>query len=157
SAGEMTSYGGQTTAPRSTRVVSKRSPRNGLTSAMSQMPSTRSPAGAEPPPPPPGRRRRTVRLAARPRAGRGVYQGGGPGKPPEDEDWGTIARIYDLEHPACRGPELAFWDDLATAAAGNGGASGGVLELAAGTGRIAVALARKGHLVTGLELSAGML
>jgi SAM-dependent methyltransferase len=95
-----------------------------------------------------------VRLARRPageggraRAGRRVYQS----PIPEEEDWGTVARIYDLEHPACRGAELRFWDDLAIAAGGD------VLELAAGSGRIAVALARKGHRVTGLELSAGML
>jgi SAM-dependent methyltransferase len=95
-----------------------------------------------------------VRLARRPAgeggrapAGRRVYQS----PIPTEEDWGTVARIYDLEHPACRGAELRFWDDLAAAAGGD------VLELAAGSGRIGVALARKGHRVTGLELSAGML
>jgi len=67
------------------------------------------------------------------------------------DDWGAVARIYDLEHPACRGLELAFWNQEARAAGGR------VLELASGSGRIALALARKGHDVTGLELSAGML
>jgi SAM-dependent methyltransferase len=67
------------------------------------------------------------------------------------EDWGTIARLYDLERPACRGPELAFWHRLASECGGE------VLELAAGSGRVAIALARKGHRVTGLELAAGML
>lgn len=67
------------------------------------------------------------------------------------DDWGAIARIYDLEHPACRGAELRFWHELATETGKT------VLELAAGSGRVAQALARKGHRVTGLELSAGML
>ena len=67
------------------------------------------------------------------------------------DDWGAIARIYDLEHPACRGAELAFWHRLAAA---GGGAT---LELASGSGRVAIALARKGHHVTGLELSERML
>jgi SAM-dependent methyltransferase len=62
-----------------------------------------------------------------------------------------VARIYDLEHPAVRGAELRFWDEQARQTGGP------VLELAAGSGRIAIALARKGHHVTGLELSAGML
>jgi SAM-dependent methyltransferase len=92
-------------------------------------------------------RQRTVRLARRPRVGRGVYQS----PPPGDEDWGTIARLYDLEHPACRGAELSFWHQTAAAAGGD------VLELAAGSGRVAIALARKGHRVTGLELAPGML
>jgi SAM-dependent methyltransferase len=67
------------------------------------------------------------------------------------DTWGPIARIYDLEHPAVRGAELRFWHELAQAAGGP------VLELAAGSGRIALALAKKGHTVTGLELSEGML
>jgi SAM-dependent methyltransferase len=70
---------------------------------------------------------------------------------PVSDDWGLIARIYDLEQPSCRGPELAFWCEAAAAARGD------VLELAAGSGRVAIALARKGFHVTGLELSAGML
>ena len=88
-------------------------------------------------------RRQMVRLARR-ASGR-VYQ------PPAGDDWGTIARIYDLEHPACRGAELAFWSRQAQEAGGD------VLELAAGSGRVAIALARKGCRVTGLELSEGML
>ena len=67
------------------------------------------------------------------------------------DDWGSIARMYDLEHPAVRGAELRFWNDQAKLTAGQ------VLELAAGSGRIGIALARKGHAVTGLELSEGML
>jgi SAM-dependent methyltransferase len=67
------------------------------------------------------------------------------------QDWGDVARIYDLEHPACRGPELRFWHHAAQ------GFGGPILELAAGSGRVSIALAQKGHDVTGLELSAGML
>jgi SAM-dependent methyltransferase len=74
-----------------------------------------------------------------------------PVRSPSDDDWGAIARIYDLEHPAARGAELRFWDQQARETGGP------VLELAAGTGRIAIALARKGRQVTGLELSEGML
>jgi ubiquinone/menaquinone biosynthesis C-methylase UbiE len=68
-------------------------------------------------------------------------------------DWGTVARIYDLEHPAARGDELRFWDEQARETS----AAGPVLELATGSGRIAIGLARKGHDVTGLELSNGMI
>ncbi len=93
--------------------------------------------------------RRTVRLARRSPGGR-VYQQT-PLDPPQD--WGAIARIYDLEHPAARGAELRFWDEQAKVTQ----EAGAVLELAAGSGRIAIALARKGHRVTGLELSEGML
>ena len=70
---------------------------------------------------------------------------------PPGEDWGSIARIYDLEHPTARGAELRFWDEEARARGGP------VLELAAGSGRVAIGLARKGHDVTGLELSPGMI
>jgi ubiquinone/menaquinone biosynthesis C-methylase UbiE len=62
-----------------------------------------------------------------------------------------VAQIYDLEHPACRGAERAFWRAEAAATGGE------VLELAAGTGRVAITLARAGAHVTGLELSEGML
>jgi SAM-dependent methyltransferase len=119
----MTSNGGQSTAPTSTRRGSKRKPRNGRTSA--------------------------IRLR--------VYRPPDAKKPPPEAetsgvtDWGSIARIYDLEHPAARGPELRFWDELIKAHGGT------ALELAAGSGRVAIGLARKGHQVTGLELSEGML
>jgi SAM-dependent methyltransferase len=106
------------------------------------------------------RRQRTVRLARRPpgggsrtRAGQRVYQS----PVPPEEDWGPVARLYDLEHPSCRGAELAFWHHLAGAWGPAGSEGSASLELAAGSGRIAVALARKGHRVTGLELSAAML
>jgi SAM-dependent methyltransferase len=89
------------------------------------------------------RSRRTVRLAKRPANGDQVYQ--------RSDDWGAIARIYDLEHPACRGAELRFWREMVAQTGGT------ALELATGSGRIALALASKGHRVTGLELSQGML
>ena len=120
----MTSNGGQRAAPTSTRRGSKRKPRNGRTSAI-RLRVYRPPARRTPP----------------------------PTEPPEPptSDWGAIARIYDLEHPAARGAELRFWDELLKEHGGT------ALELAAGSGRIAVGLARKGHEVTGLELSEGML
>lgn len=70
------------------------------------------------------------------------------------EDWGAIASLYDIEHPACRGDEARFWHDRATEARAT--VDGPILELASGSGRVCLALARKGHLVTGLELSSIM-
>ncbi|MEN9614667.1 MAG: hypothetical protein RL022_89, partial [Chloroflexota bacterium] len=70
------------------------------------------------------------------------------------EDWGAIASLYDIEHPACRGDEARFWHDRATEARAT--VEGPILELASGSGRVCLALARKGHLVTGLELSSIM-
>src|SRR5688572_7089362 len=116
----MTSNGGQSAAPTSTRRGSKHKPRNGRTSAIRlrvYRPSSRSPKAEA---------------------------------PSELTDWGSIARIYDLEHPAARGAELRFWHELI------GEHGGSALELAAGSGRIAIGLARKGHRITGLELSEGM-
>ncbi len=52
-----------------------------------------------------------------------------------------------------RGGELRFWDEQARETR----AAGPALELAAGSGRIAIALARKGNDVVGLELSPGMI
>jgi len=94
---------------------------------------------------------RTVRMRRRPAAsGRArVYQH--DRREDRQDDWGAIARIYDLEHPAVRGAELRFWNEQTTLTGGS------VLELASGSGRISIALARKGHAVTGLELSEGML
>lgn len=104
-----------------------------------------------------------MRLAKRPGATRAAPTAGRAGdaevyqSPPEpssrrvQDDWGAIARLYDLEHPACRGAELAFWQRQALINGGN------VLELASGSGRIAIPLARRGCRVTGLELSDGML
>ena len=61
------------------------------------------------------------------------------------------ARVYDLEYPDCTGDELEFL------AASAGPAPSRILELATGTGRVALALARLGHHVTGLDISEGML
>ncbi len=61
------------------------------------------------------------------------------------------ARVYDLEYPDCTGDELAFWS---TTAADVGSR---LLELGCGSGRVAVALARLGFDVTGLDTSGEML
>ena len=61
------------------------------------------------------------------------------------------ARVYDFEYPDCTGDELEFL------AASAGPAPSRILELATGTGRVALALARLGHDVTGLDISDGML
>jgi SAM-dependent methyltransferase len=71
------------------------------------------------------------------------------------EDWGEVAALYDIEQTSCRGDEARFWHDEAVAA----GASSEhpVVELAAGSGRVAIAVARKGHHVIGVELSGRMI
>ncbi len=61
------------------------------------------------------------------------------------------ARVYDLEYPECTGDELAFLAAIA------GREPSRILELATGTGRVALALAGLGHTVTGLDISEGML
>lgn len=61
------------------------------------------------------------------------------------------ARVYDFEYPDCVGDELEFL------AASAGPAPSRILELATGTGRVALALAGLGHEVTGLDISEGML
>src|SRR5687768_15620042 len=113
----MTSNGGQRTALASTRRVLKRSPRNGRTSAI---------------------RLRVYRPSAT-KTARARTTSAQDETPEAQTDWGTIARIYDLEHPAARGAELRFWDEQAHEAGGP------VMELAAGSGRVAIGLARKGH------------
>ena len=57
--------------------------------------------------------------------------------------------VYDLMFPA--GPAEAFYRRLAARA------GGAVLELACGTGRYAIPIARDGHAVVGLDSSAAML
>jgi ubiquinone/menaquinone biosynthesis C-methylase UbiE len=71
------------------------------------------------------------------------------------EDWGEVAALYDIEQPSCRGDEARFWHDEAVAS----GASNDrpVVELAAGSGRVAIAVARKGHSVIGVDLSERMI
>ncbi len=68
-----------------------------------------------------------------------------------DTGYDAAARVYDLEYPDCTGAELEFLASVA------GSESARVLELATGTGRVAFALARLGHQVTGLDISEGML
>jgi ubiquinone/menaquinone biosynthesis C-methylase UbiE len=63
------------------------------------------------------------------------------------------ARIYDSVVPDWPG-EIAFYEGLVAAAAAEGGA---VLEVACGTGRVALRLARPGVRVVGLDRSAAML
>jgi len=63
----------------------------------------------------------------------------------------SIPDLYDFEYPECSGPELDFWDLMVTQAGGP------ALELAVGTGRIAIPLARLGHEVWGLDTSEPML
>ncbi len=62
-----------------------------------------------------------------------------------------VPDLYDFEYPECAGPELDFWDLLASQS------EGPVLELAVGTGRIALPLARLGHEVWGIDTSEPML
>ncbi len=61
-----------------------------------------------------------------------------------------IARFYDLTHASLTA-DLPFILQLASQA------DGPVLELGCGSGRLLLPLARAGHNVTGLDLSAGML
>ena len=63
----------------------------------------------------------------------------------------SIPDLYDFEYPECDGPELDFWDLMVTQAGGP------ALELAVGTGRIAIPLARLGHEIWGLDTSEPML
>lgn len=62
-----------------------------------------------------------------------------------------IPDLYDFEYPECAGPELDFWDLLANQS------EGPLLELAVGTGRIGLPLARLGHEVWGIDTSEPML
>ena len=63
----------------------------------------------------------------------------------------SIPDLYDFEYPECVSPELDFWDLMVTQAGGP------ALELAVGTGRIAIPLARLGHEIWGLDTSEPML
>jgi ubiquinone/menaquinone biosynthesis C-methylase UbiE len=68
-----------------------------------------------------------------------------------EEPW--LAEIYDTAYQGPGKPQedLAFWRDLA------GESEGPLLELACGTGRLAIPLAREGFQVTGLDISPAML
>jgi ubiquinone/menaquinone biosynthesis C-methylase UbiE len=65
-------------------------------------------------------------------------------------EYDDFARFYDLEYHR-------FTDDLDFYAHLAGGAGSPVLELACGTGRVLLHLARIGHTVTGLDISLPML
>ena len=59
--------------------------------------------------------------------------------------------LYDFEYPTCDGAELDFWDGILREYGGPG------LELAVGTGRVAIPLASRGHTVFGIDVSQPML
>jgi SAM-dependent methyltransferase len=65
-------------------------------------------------------------------------------------EFDSIAPFYDLFYEG-RDDDLQMYGDFAM------GASGPVLELGCGTGRVLVPLANEGHQITGLELSPAML
>ena len=69
---------------------------------------------------------------------------------PEQRDYDAFARFYDIFYEQ-RDDDLAMYRDLAR------GASGPILELGCGTGRVLVPLALEGHQVTGLDFSTAML
>jgi len=70
----------------------------------------------------------------------------------------TTAWLYDIEHgnnaPL---PDAPFYHEYATTQCGENGEKGEILELGCGTGRVALALAKGGFRVTGLDLSHQML
>ena len=59
--------------------------------------------------------------------------------------------IYDFEYPQCVEDELDFWDGILREYGGPG------LELAVGTGRVAIPLVGRGHTVYGIDISQPML
>lgn len=69
-----------------------------------------------------------------------------------------VPRLYDLMSPMLveGDPELAWWRAVARES-GAAGADGALLELGAGTGRVAIPLARGGLRVTALDASPTML
>lgn len=73
-----------------------------------------------------------------------------PLETPVDDPYQAIADLYDLEHDA-------FTDDLDFYRALADRTGGPILEVGCGTGRVAVALARAGHTVIGIDPSAAMI
>lgn len=67
-----------------------------------------------------------------------------------DDPYARIANWYDVEHDEID-DDVQFYRDLAA------GAGPSVLEIGCGTGRVAVALARAGRIVTGVDTSPAML
>ncbi len=68
-----------------------------------------------------------------------------------DKTYDRLPALYDFEYPACSGPELDFWDGILQRYGGP------ALELAVGTGRVALPLASMGHTVWGIDISEPML
>jgi len=77
---------------------------------------------------------------------------GAPATPEEDA---RAAAYYDLQYGF--GPDDPPWADVDWFRSVVSGGSGPILELGCGSGRIAVALARDGHTVVGLDRSPAML
>ena len=77
---------------------------------------------------------------------------GAPATPEDDARW---AAYYDLQYGF--GPDDPPWVDVDWFRSIASGGSGPILELGCGSGRIAVALARDGHTVVGLDRSRAML
>jgi len=71
----------------------------------------------------------------------------------------NTAWIYDIEHGGNRAPmpDVPFYREYAAKQCGESGEKGEILELGCGTGRVALALAKEGFRVTGLDLSSQML
>ena len=70
----------------------------------------------------------------------------------------STAWIYDIEHsknPPM--PDTPFYREYAGKQCGEDGEKGEILELGCGTGRVALALAKDGFRITGLDLSSQML
>ena len=68
-----------------------------------------------------------------------------------DKTYDRLPALYDFEYPACSGDELDFWDGIIRRYGGP------ALELAVGTGRVALPLASLGHTVWGIDVSEPML
>jgi len=67
-----------------------------------------------------------------------------------DDPYAPIAQIYDFSYAGFT-DDIDFYDNLAQAAGGP------LLELGAGSGRVAIPLAERGHDVTGIDSSPSML
>src|SRR5262245_34449892 len=99
-----------------------------------------------------GKGREAARGGAAPQAKR-PEQGGGPAQQQEGwEGWDQYAAFYDWENAQTLDRrDVKFWQDMARRA------SGPVLELGCGTGRVAIPVARTGVHVVGVDRSEDML
>ncbi|MGH2511955.1 MAG: class I SAM-dependent methyltransferase [Candidatus Limnocylindrales bacterium] len=84
-------------------------------------------------------------------AGSGSGPDRGPGRGPAETRAAALARLYDLDLAEDPGDDIELYLALAERTGGP------ILELAAGTGRIARPLAGAGHAVTALDLDPAML